>query len=176
MSEETIMAGGTEDFAKMLEESFKTLNTGDKVTGIVTAITPTEVQVDLGTKQAGYIPVSELSDDSSVKPEDIVKVGDEIETYVVRVNDVEGYATLSKKRLDTVKMWETIETAKEEKTTLEGIVTKEFKLAFVCPCFPERPAQKCGDERVAQAKSAAAYHRSEPCPPPCGRFHPRCPV
>ena len=58
----------------------------------------------------------------SVKPEDIVKVGDEIETYVVRVNDVEGYATLSKKRLDTVKMWENIETAKEEKTTLEGIV------------------------------------------------------
>ncbi len=40
--------------------------------------------------------MSELSDDSSVKPEDIVKVGDEIETYVVRVNDVEGYATLSK--------------------------------------------------------------------------------
>ena len=36
-------------------QSFKTLNTGEKVTGIVTAITPTEVQVDLGAKQAGYI-------------------------------------------------------------------------------------------------------------------------
>lgn len=131
MSEETIVTGGTEDFAKMLEESFKTLNTGDKVTGVVTAITPTEIQVDLGTKQAGYIPLSELSDDASVKPEDIVKVGDEIETYVVRVNDVEGYATLSKKRLDTVKMWETIETAKDEKTTLEGVVTEQNKGGIV---------------------------------------------
>ena len=55
MSEETIVTGGAEDFEKMLEESFKTLNTGDKVTGVVTAITPTEIQVDLGTKQAGYI-------------------------------------------------------------------------------------------------------------------------
>ena len=131
MSEETIVTGGTEDFAKMLEESFKTLNTGDKVTGIVTAITPTEIQVDLGTKQAGYIPLSELSDDPAAKPEDIVKVGDEIETYVVRVNDVEGYATLSKKRLDTVKMWETIEEAKDEKTTLEGVVTEENKGGIV---------------------------------------------
>ena len=131
MSEETIVTGGAEDFEKMLEESFKTLNTGDKVTGVVTAITPTEIQVDLGTKQAGYIPLSELSDDPSVKAEDVVKVGDEIETYVVRVNDVEGYATLSKKRLDTVKMWESIETAKEEKTTLEGVVTEENKGGIV---------------------------------------------
>ena len=153
MSEETIVTGGTEDFAKMLEESFKTLNTGDKVTGIVTAITPTEIQVDLGTKQAGYIPVGELSDDPSVKPEDIVKVGDEIETYVVRVNDVEGYATLSKKRLDTVKMWETIETAKEEKTTLEGVVTEENKGGIVVSVKGIRvfvPASQSGLPRNAE--------------------------
>ena len=50
---------------------------------------------------------------------------------MVRVNDVEGYATLSKKRLDTVKMWESIETAKEEKTTLEGVVTEENKGGIV---------------------------------------------
>ena len=153
MSEETIVAGGNEDFAKMLEESFKTLNTGDKVTGIVTAITPTEIQVDLGTKQAGYIPVSELSDDPAVKPEDVVKVGDEIETYVVRVNDIEGYATLSKKRLDTVKMWETIETAKDEKTTLEGIVTEENKGGIVVSVKGIRvfvPASQSGLPRNAE--------------------------
>ena len=67
-----------ESFADMLEKSIKTLNTGDKVTGVVTGITATEVNVDLGTKHAGYIPMSELSDDPAVKPEDIVKVGDEI--------------------------------------------------------------------------------------------------
>ena len=115
----------------MLEKSIKTLNTGDKVTGVVTGITATEVNVDLGTKHAGYIPMSELSDDPAVKPEDIVKVGDEIETYVMRVNDVEGVATLSKKRLDSVKNWDTIEAAVEDKTILEGTVTEVNKGGIV---------------------------------------------
>ncbi|MBR5533949.1 MAG: bifunctional 4-hydroxy-3-methylbut-2-enyl diphosphate reductase/30S ribosomal protein S1 [Ruminiclostridium sp.] len=116
-----------ESFADMLERSIKTLNTGDKVVGIVTGITNTEINVDLGTKHAGYIPLSELTDDPSLKVEDIVKVGDEIETYVMRVNDMEGVATLSKKRLDTVKNWDTIEAAVEEKTVMEGVVTEDNK-------------------------------------------------
>ena len=131
MTEEIKTMEGNESFEEMLEKSFKTLNTGDKVTCVVTAIGATEVQVDVGCKQAGYIPVSELSSDPDVKPEDVVKVGDEIEAYVVRVNDVEGYATLSKKRLDAVKLWEDIETAVENKTVLEGVVTEENKGGIV---------------------------------------------
>ena len=77
-------------FEELLEQSIKTLYTGEKVTGVIAAITPTEVSVDLGTKQSGYIPISELTDDPNAKVEDVVKVGDEIETYVMRVNDVEG--------------------------------------------------------------------------------------
>ena len=120
-----------ESFEELLEKSFKTLNTGEKVTGIVTAIGPTEVQVDLGCKQAGYIAIDELSADPNVKPEDVVKVGDEIETYIIRVNDVEGYAMLSKKRLDAVKVWDDIAEACENKTTLEGKVTEENKGGIV---------------------------------------------
>ena len=116
-----------ESFADMLENSIKTLNTGDKVTGTVVAITPTEIQVDLGTKHAGYIPVSELTDDPTAKVEDLVKVGDEIETFVVRVNDQEGVVTLSKKRLDVVKGWEDVEAAQEEQTVMEGVVTEDNK-------------------------------------------------
>ena len=103
------------------------MNTGDKVTGVITGITPTEIYVDLGTKHAGYIPVSELTDDPTAKVEDLVKIGDEIETYVMRVNDQEGVVTLSKKRLDTVKSWDDIEQAREEHTTVEGVVTEENK-------------------------------------------------
>ena len=125
MSDENIEI--EESFAEMLEKSIKTLHTGEKVTGVVTGITPTEIYVDLGTKHAGYIPVSELTDDPTVKVEDLVKVGDEIETYVMRVNDQEGVVTLSKKRLDTVKSWEDIEQAREERTTVEGVVTEENK-------------------------------------------------
>ncbi|MCI9333133.1 MAG: 30S ribosomal protein S1, partial [Oscillibacter sp.] len=141
-----------ESFEELLNQSFKTLNTGEKVTGIVTAITPTEVQVDVGAKQAAYIKFSELSDDPNAKPEDVVKVGDEIETYIVRVNDVEGYAELSKKRLDAVKVWENIEQAVEEKTVMEGTVTEENKGGIVVSVKGVRvfvPASQSGQPRGA---------------------------
>ena len=131
MSEEKIMNEGTENFAEMFEKYTHTLNTGDKVTGVVTAITPTEVHVDLGCKQAGYIPVDQLSDDPSAKPEDVVKIGDQVELIVIRVNDVEGYATLSKKRLDANKIWDVLESAVNDKTVMEGVVSEENKGGIV---------------------------------------------
>ena len=157
MSEEIKVAEGKEEsFEELLNQSFKTLNTGEKVTGIVTAITPTEVQVDVGAKQSAYIKLSELSDDPTAKPEDIVKIGDEIETYIVRVNDVEGYAELSKKRLDAVKVWENIEQAVEEKTVLEGTVTEENKGGIVVSVKGVRvfvPASQSGQPRGAELSS-----------------------
>ncbi len=154
MSEEIkTMEAIEESFEELLEKSFKTLNTGEKVTGIVTAVGPTEVQVDLGCKQAGYISVDELTAEPGVKPEDVVKVGDEIETYIIRVNDVEGYAMLSKKRLDAVKVWEDIENAKEEKITLEGKVTEENKGGIVVNVKGVRvfvPASQSGLPRGAE--------------------------
>ena len=105
MSEITnVEAVQEENFAELLEQSIKTLNTGDKVVGIVSGIGNTEVQVDLGTKHAGYIPYDEVSTDPSVKPEDILSVGQEIEVFVVRVNDQEGTVQLSKKKLDGMKV------------------------------------------------------------------------
>lgn len=128
MSElKTVETAQEENFADMLEQSIKTLNTGDKVTGIVTSIGTTEVQIDLGTKHAGYIPYDEVSNDPSLKPEDVVKVGDEIEVFVVRVNDQEGTCQLSKKKLDGLKVWDDIMVACENKTVVEGTVTEENK-------------------------------------------------
>ncbi|MEY8386290.1 bifunctional 4-hydroxy-3-methylbut-2-enyl diphosphate reductase/30S ribosomal protein S1 [Oscillospiraceae bacterium 38-13] len=153
MSEEIrAVENNEESFEELLNQSFKTLNTGEKVTGIVTAITPTEVQVDVGAKQAAYIKFSELTDDPAARPEDVVKVGDEIETYIVRVNDVEGYAELSKKRLDAVKVWENIEQAVEEKTVMEGTVTEENKGGIVVSVKGVRvfvPASQSGQPRGA---------------------------
>ena len=120
-----------ENFAELLEQSIKTLNTGDKVTGIVTGIGATEVQIDLGTKHAGYIPYDEVSSDPTVKPEDILKVGDEIEVFVVRVNDQEGTCQLSKKKLDGIKVWDDMAAYSEEKTTVEGTITEENKGGLV---------------------------------------------
>ena len=153
MSEEKIMSEGMENFAELFEQYTNTLNTGDKVTGVVTRITPTEVHVDMGCKQTGYIPVDQLTDDPSAKPEDIVKVGDEIELFVIRVNDVEGYATLSKKRLDAAKVWENIEESCNNKETLEGVVTEENKGGIVVSVKGVRvfvPASQSGLPREAE--------------------------
>ncbi len=120
-----------ENFAELLEQSIKTLNTGDKVVGTVTGIGNTEVQVDLGTKHAGYIPYDEVSTDSSVKPEDVLKVGDEIEVFVVRVNDQEGTVQLSKKKLDGLKVWDDMAGYVENKTTIDAVITEENKGGLV---------------------------------------------
>ncbi len=118
-------------FDQMLEESIKTIYNGDTVTGIVAAITPTEISVDLGTKHSGYIPVSEFTDDSDVSIDELIKIGDSIEACVVRVNDVEGTVMLSKKRLDAIKTWTVVEEAAEKGTILEGVVTEDNKGGIV---------------------------------------------
>ena len=141
-----------QSFAEMLEESFKILNTGDRVTGTVAAITPTEVQVELGVKYPGTIPLSELSDDPDVKVEDIAKVGDEIEAVVRLVSDRDCVVVLSKKRLDADKNWEIVENAVENKDVLEGIITEENKGGLVASVKGIRvfiPASQSGKPRGA---------------------------
>ena len=145
-----------ESFAELLEQSIKTLNTGDKVVGIVTGIGTTEVQIDLGTKHAGYIPYDEVSADPSVKPEDILKVGDEIEVFVVRVNDQEGTCQLSKKKLDGIKFWDDMATACEEKTTMEGTITEENKGGLVVTVRGIRVFVPASQSGVAKGGDMAA--------------------
>ena len=157
-----------EDFAAMLEESFKTLNNGDKVTGTVIAVSPTEVQVDLGVKHTAYIPVSELSDDPAYKVEDHVKPGDEIEAVVVRVNDMEGTVALSKKRVDQLKGWETIEAAKEAHTPVEGTIIEENRGGIVATAHGVRvfiPASQTGvpkdESMTALLKTKQTFYITE---------------
>ena len=132
MSEELkVETAMEENFAELLEQSLKTLNNGDKVTGTVMAVGSTEIEVDLGTKHTAYIPLEDFSGDPNVKPEEAVKVGDQIEAIVVHVNDGEGVVRLSKKRLEAGKAWEEIEAAAENKDIVEGVVTEENKGGIV---------------------------------------------
>lgn len=167
MSEETKIENG-EDFAAMLEESFKTLNTGEKVTGTVVAVSTTDVQVDLGVKHTAYIPVSELSDDPNYDVAANIHPGDEIEAVVVRVNDGEGTVTLSKKRVDQLKGWETIEKAYEEHTVVEGTIVEENRGGVVATAFGVRvfiPASQTGvpkDQPMSQlVKTKQSFYITE---------------
>ena len=120
-----------ESFEALLDASIKTLNTGDTVTGTVVAIGTTEVQVDLGTKHAGYIPCDEVSADPNVKPEDVLHIGDEIKVFVVRVNDQEGTVQLSRKKLDGMRVWDELQEAADNKTPVEAKITETNKGGLV---------------------------------------------
>ena len=116
-----------ENFAELLETSFKTLNTGDIVTGYVTAVNDTELQLDIGAKVTGIIKADKITDDPSAKLTEMFKIGDAVEAFVVRVSDVEGFATLDKKRVDSDKNWGKIVAAKEAGEILEGTVIETVK-------------------------------------------------
>ena len=140
-------------FEELLEDSIKTIYNGDVVKGVVAAITPTEVTVDLGTKHSGYIPVEEFEDENGTKLEDLIHVGDTVVASVVRVNDVEGTVMLSKRRLDAVRSWDDVEAARENETVVEGVVTEENKGGVVVKVKGLRvfvPASQSGLPRDAE--------------------------
>ena len=111
-----------ENFAELLEDSLKTLNTGDTVTGIITSISAGEIQLDLGAKVTGVIKQEQITDDPSAKLNEMFKIGDEVEAFVIRVSDRDGFAELSKKRVDSDKNWQGIVAAYEAGENLEGKV------------------------------------------------------
>ncbi|MBQ5310593.1 MAG: bifunctional 4-hydroxy-3-methylbut-2-enyl diphosphate reductase/30S ribosomal protein S1 [Oscillospiraceae bacterium] len=115
------------NFEEELEASFKRIYTGNRVKGTVIAVNNTEATVDLGTKQSGYVSLSELTDDPALKPGDVVKVGEEYDFIVTKVNDAEGTVQLSKKKIDAMKGFDDIIKASETGEILEGTVTAVVK-------------------------------------------------
>jgi len=129
MSEE-IMAKTTEseNFAELLEESsLETIKSGQTVKGIISSISPNEIHVDLGTKVTGIIAFDELTDNPSDKLNELFAVGQEIEARVIKVSDLDGVATLSKKQTDSIANWNKIVEAYNEAAILEGRIVEAVK-------------------------------------------------
>ena len=117
-----------------MEKSLKPIHIGKRVTGTVLSVNNTEVYVDLGTKQQGVIPASELTNDPTLKPEDVVKVGDELDLLVLKTNDQDGVVTLSKKKIDAAAGFEKIVAAKETDEVLTGVVKSVIKGGVLVNC------------------------------------------
>ncbi|NLK21749.1 MAG: 30S ribosomal protein S1 [Epulopiscium sp.] len=112
----------SENFEELLNQSLITLRSGEIVKGTIINVTDTEVSVNLGYKSDGIITKTELSNDPNINPKDEFKIGDEIDVYILRVNDGEGIVELSKKRVDAQKGWDMIQKSFEEGTALKGKV------------------------------------------------------
>ncbi len=114
-------------FAEMLENSFKTLNTGERVKGIVLAVNPAEVKIDLGTKHTGILPYDEITAEGGVDLNELYKVGDEVEVICGKFSDADGTVLLSRKKIDQHKYWEGIKAARESGEMLNGTIKEIIK-------------------------------------------------
>lgn len=126
-------ADATEDwsFEQGLEESYKNLNNNQTVVGVVMHIAPNEIQVDIGRKQTGIIPLDEYSADPTANHMKELKVGDELNLFIMKTNDAEGTILLSKKRFDEKKHREEIEQAAKDGAILEGTVVEVISKGLI---------------------------------------------
>ncbi|MBR4072343.1 MAG: bifunctional 4-hydroxy-3-methylbut-2-enyl diphosphate reductase/30S ribosomal protein S1 [Clostridia bacterium] len=109
------------------EASLSSLTGDQKVCGVVLAVDSTEIQVDIGRGLAGYITKDEYSLDPNVNMTEEVKVGDELNLIIMKINDQEGTAMLSKRRYDAIAGWDNIVAAKESGEIVKGIVNDVIK-------------------------------------------------
>lgn len=146
------MAEKEMNFAEALEETLKPLKSGEVVKGVVIGITPTEVQVDIGSKYDGVIPFDELTNDPNENINDLVKLGEEVDVYIVHVSDRDGVVTLSKKKIDAAKGMEELQTAFENNEILNGRVVELVRGGVVTIAKGVRvfiPASECALNFVA---------------------------
>ena len=116
-----------ENFTELLEGSIKSLHTGDTVVGTVFTIDKAEIKLDLGAKFTGVLTKDQITDDPNAVLTDMFKIGDEIEVFVIRVEDGKGIATVSKKRVDRDNSWVILKTAFENGDVLEGKIVSVVK-------------------------------------------------
>lgn len=111
-------------FEQMLEESFKTIHSGEVVEGTVIDVKPEEVILNIGYKSDGILTRNEYTNESNLDLTTVVKVGDKLEVKVVKVNDSEGQVLLSYKRLAAEKGNKKIEEAFNNQEVLKAKVTQ----------------------------------------------------
>lgn len=108
------------------------------VTGKVVKVNDDEVLVDIGYKSEGIIKLRELTNDTSLTPADVVKEGDDVEVYVVRVSDDNGNPVLSLKRAQAITAWNTVREAFENKEIVSGKVLEAVKGGLLVDIFGMR--------------------------------------
>ena len=111
-------------FEQMLEESCKTIHSGEVVEGTVIDVKPDEIIINIGYKADGILTRSEYTNEPNVDLTTVVKAGDTMEVKVLKVNDGEGQVTLTYKRLAAEKGNKRIEEAFNNQEVLTAKVAQ----------------------------------------------------
>jgi small subunit ribosomal protein S1 len=110
---------------ELMKTSMHSLKEGEVVHGTVVAVTSEEVMVDIGFKSEGTVPLQEFIDPDT--GEVTVKVDDEVEVFVERLDETEGQLRLSRDRAARLKTWRAIEEAYRGGTPVTGKVLERVK-------------------------------------------------
>lgn len=127
-----------ESFKGMMEEALNNMVLGKKVKGTVVSVSPTEIFVDVGRKQSGIIQSDEFSTTPVSNLQDVAKVGDVYDLLILKIDDVAGTMLLSKKRIDSFKIWKDFKAAMEAKEVLTGKVSDVIKGGIIVRCKGQR--------------------------------------
>ena len=111
-------------FEQMLEESLKTIHTGEIVSGTVIDVKDDKIVLNIGYKSDGIISRSEYTNDPAADLRELVHVGDTLDAKVLKVNDGEGQVALSYRRIASDKANKRLEEAFENKEVLTAKVAR----------------------------------------------------
>ncbi len=110
-----------DDFTKLFEQTFVTINENEIISGTITAIETDSVFINVGHKSEGIIPITEFKNISELN------VGDSIEVFVEKSEDVDGGIILSRTRADFVLVWKKILATFENNEIVKGKVIRRVK-------------------------------------------------
>jgi small subunit ribosomal protein S1 len=113
-------------YIDLYEKTFNVIKENEIAKGKVVAISGNDVLIDIGFKSDGRVSIDEFSDP------DNVKIGDEVEIFVEKIEDKEGQLVLSIKRANLIRNWERIISAKQNNETIQGKILRRIKGGFVC--------------------------------------------
>lgn len=116
-------------FRNSYDGTFKEIKEHEILTGKVEALTVSDVVMDIGFKSDGLVSLSEFRDTPDLK------VGDEIEVYVVRKEDKKGQLILSRKNAKLLRAWESIVSAHTDDTVVEGTIISKTKGGLIVNVF-----------------------------------------
>jgi small subunit ribosomal protein S1 len=118
-----------ENFAQLLKESLEQTNLrpGSMVMATVTHVGNDTVIVHAGLKSDAIIPIEEFFDDHGQLQ---VKPGDQVKVVIETIEDGLGETRLSREKAKRAEAWRILETAYENKDTVQGVITERVKGGF----------------------------------------------
>ena len=120
-----------DDFRQEIEDSFKTVEEGDVLTGTVIAVDENDVTLDLKYYTEGIIHNADYSRDPGFLAKNEVNVGDEVTATVIKKDDGHGHILLSRVLANDVMAWDKLEQLKEDKTVLDVVVKGVVKAGVI---------------------------------------------